>query len=480
MQGLVAFGAYVPRLRLQRAAAVQANAWFNPALKAQAKGERAIANWDEDAITMAVEAARDCIGAHDRARIGQAILASTTLPFQDRQNVGVVAQALSLRRDIGTLDIAGSQRAGTSALIQALRGSGETLIVASERRRTKAASPQELGYGDAAAAFLVGSENVVAKLVVAHSEAVDFVDHFRGHGPQSDYDYGWEERWIRDEGYNKLLPPAVSAALKRADLTGADIAHLCVPVAMRGVAPGLAKRLGIAEERVRDVLAANLGDAGTAHPLVMLADALAAAKPGERILVIGFGQGVDVLVFETTPALAKLPARLGVQGWLKRRKAETNYQRYLTWNDLVTIERGMRAEGGALPPTLSSGYRNMEMLLGLMGGKCRICGTVQWPQSNVCVNPNCNAFHSQDDHPFAEKLGKIMSYTADQLTYSPDPPACYGMVVFDEGGRFMADFTDVDSESLAVGARMRMTFRVKEFDSQRGYTRYFWKAAPAA
>ncbi|HEV3397019.1 MAG TPA: 3-hydroxy-3-methylglutaryl CoA synthase, partial [Xanthobacteraceae bacterium] len=61
MTGILAFGAYIPRLRLARRAIAEANGWFNPALKSQAKGERAICNWDEDAVTMAVEAARDAL-----------------------------------------------------------------------------------------------------------------------------------------------------------------------------------------------------------------------------------------------------------------------------------------------------------------------------------------------------------------------------------------------------------------------------------
>ncbi len=65
MTGITAFGAYIPRRRLQRKAVAQANAWFAPNLAGGAKGERAMANWDEDALTMAVEAARDCLPATD-------------------------------------------------------------------------------------------------------------------------------------------------------------------------------------------------------------------------------------------------------------------------------------------------------------------------------------------------------------------------------------------------------------------------------
>src|ERR1035437_330962 len=92
--GIVAFGAYVPQLRLARQAIVQANAWFNDAAQSLAKGERSMCNWDEDAITMAVEAARDCLQGVDRRNVGDVVLASTTLPFDDRQNAGLLAKAI--------------------------------------------------------------------------------------------------------------------------------------------------------------------------------------------------------------------------------------------------------------------------------------------------------------------------------------------------------------------------------------------------
>ena len=67
--GILSYGAYIPRLRLSRRAIADANGWLNPALKAQGKGERAICNWDEDPVTMAVEAARDALAGIDRADV---------------------------------------------------------------------------------------------------------------------------------------------------------------------------------------------------------------------------------------------------------------------------------------------------------------------------------------------------------------------------------------------------------------------------
>ncbi|MBL8664010.1 MAG: hydroxymethylglutaryl-CoA synthase family protein [Candidatus Odyssella sp.] len=479
MPGIIAYGGYVPRLRLQRKSMVEANAWFNPGLAAYGKGERAICNWDEDAVTMAVAAVRDCLsgsGGTEPPKLDAIYLASTTLPFQDRQCATLLATALDLPDGIETLDLTTSQRAATSALIAGLKRGGNVLVAASEHRRTKAASQLELLYGDGAAALLLGEGDGIAKLIATHSVSADFVDHFRGEGES--FDYLWEERWIRDEGYMKLVPQALAGLAEKAKVKGADIAHFILPTIFRGVPEGVAKRLGIPDGAVRDNLQAGLGNTGVAHPIVMLVHALQHAKPGEKIVVVGFGQGCDALLFEATSAIARLTPRDGIVGALKRGRAEANYNRFLAFNNLVAQDGGMRSEIDRNTP-LSMLYRNRDMLTSLLGGRCTKCGTRQFPKSHICVNPNCGALDTQEDAPFANTGAAIVTWSADWLTYTPDPPAHYGMVQFDGGGRMMADFTDVDSGSFDVGTKMRMVFRVREYDKQRGFRKYFWKATPA-
>ena len=480
MIGITHFGGYLPRLRLQRKAIAAAHSWMNPGAGAGAKGERSMANWDEDAVTMAVEAARDCLTGQDRTGIDAAYLGSTTLPFSDRQCAGIMAAALGLPDMIASADITSSQRAGTSALIQALAAvkSGDVrqaLIAASDSRRTKAASQQEMQFGDGAAAFVLGSENVLARYLGGASLSVDFVDHFRGEG--EDFDYNWEERWIRDEGYSKIVPRAIRAALTKVGLTGADIHHFILPCVFGGLAGSIAKICGIPAEAVADNLSSVCGDTGAAHAMVMLAHVLETAKPGARILVAGFGQGCDVLIFEATEALARRPANGGISGSLKTGRPETNYMKYLVFRGLVTWEKGMRAEKDN-KTALTTLYRKREMILGLIGGKCTKCGTAQYPSARICVNPNCNAVDSQEPYPFADQPASILSWSADFLTFSMDPPQHYGMVTFDGGGRFLADFTDCEAGQVESGMRVRMVFRIKDFDEKRGFRKYFWKAVP--
>jgi 3-hydroxy-3-methylglutaryl CoA synthase len=484
MSGILSFGAYVPRLRLQRRAVAEANAWYAPALLAGARGERAMANWDEDAITMAVEAGRDCLPVadplNDRAFIDAIYLASTSAPFADRLNSGIAARALSLPTAIGSMDIAGSQRAGLSALIAALEGveSGRMhspLVLAADRRKARAASAQELAFGDGAVALTLGTENVIARFLGSHSIAVDFVDHFRAAG--ADFDYGWEERWIRDEGFSKIVPVAIRNLLDKTQTSGAEIAHFIFPCPFARLDQQIAARCRIDGTKVRDNLAVRVGDTGAPHALLMLAHVFEHAQPGEKILVAQFGQGCDVLLFEATDELARFGRRDRVSAVLERRREETNYLKFLAFNGLVELEKGMRAEADR-KTALSVLHRNSDMLMGLVGGKCRVCGTAQFPRSRICVNPNCNAIGSQEAYSFAECEGTILSWSADFLTYSPAPPNHYGMITFADGGRFMADITDVEQGQIDSGAKVRMAFRVKDIDEKRGFRRYFWKAVP--
>lgn len=481
MIGITSFGAYVPRGRLNRAVAAKANAWVNPGLMAQARGERAMAGWDEDSLTMAVEAARHALAGR-KTDVGAVYLGSTTHPFADRQNAGVVAGALDLPEAVATADFAGSLKAGTAALLAGLDRiaaghGGEVLAVAAERRRARAASAQELMYGDAAAALTLGSSGVIAEYLGGHSVSTDFVDHYRAAGQP--FDYHWEERWLRDEAMQKWLPDAIRAGLAKLGIAPDAVDRFLLAEPAPRLAAEVAKRVGIVDAAVADGLLGVVGQSGAAHAPLMLAAALEAAKPGQTLVVVGFGQGCDVLAFRVTPAISQLAPRTAVAACLARRREEQDYAKFQAFNEVVTLEKGLRAE--ANPQTaLSTMYRNRRMLLGLVGGRCRKCGTPQFPAALRCVNPGCHHAGEMDPYHFADEPARIRTWSSDWLTYTPEPPAHYGMIEFERGGRFMADITDWDPGQVSVGQPVRMVFRVRGRDPQRGMIRYFWKAAPLA
>lgn len=475
MIGITAYGAYYPRARLCKKAIAEANAWFDAGLNALAKGERAICNWDEDTLTMGVEAAKNCLHGADSAKLASLYFASTTFPFLDRQNSVVVSEALNLPSSLRTMDIAASQRASTSALVALLEGNNDkqALLVAAEHRKTKAGSRSEMLWGDGAAAVMVGCENILAEFIAAETAAVDFVDHYRGE--EASFDYDWEERWIRDEGFMKIVPAVVDSLLQKSNLKNDDIAHFVIPTDQARTPAALAKRLGISADAVIDNGISTVGVAGAAQPILLLAAALEKASPGDIILVAGFGQGCDALLFRATELVNKIKPSHGPRAAIAHRRAETNYNKFLSFNNLVERDIGKRGE--ADKQSYLSGYnRRKDLLTGFIGGKCRECGTVQVPREKYCVNPECHSLDSQDDHFFSGETGTVKTWTADRLTFDWNPPAYFGMVQFESGAKLMMDFTEVEEGGIDAGSKVSFHFRIKQFDSQRGFRKYFWKA----
>ena len=480
MIGITSYGAYIPRLRLNRRAIFQNMGWFAPAIVMVAQGERSMCNWDEDALTMAVAASRDCLIGQDKSVLDGLYLASTTLPFADRQNAGIVATALNMPSDILAADFTASQRAGTNALLVALESvkSGErrnVLVTASDMRKTKPGDFYEMWFGDGAASLMVGSQNVIADFKGSYSTCYDFVSHYRGNDKQ--FDYRWEERWTRDEGYAKIIPEAVKGLTDKLGITIDEVDRLIYPCFFKTEHKNIARKLNADPEKIVGNLHAECGETGVAHPLVMFVRALEDAKPGDRIIVAGFGQGCNALYFVVTDAITKLTSRIGVAGCLANKVTTNNYARWLKFRDLIDPEMGIRAEAST-QTAMTTLWRKRKMLLGLVGGKCRECQTPQFPQMDICVNPNCGAHHSQDDYEFADVAAKIKTFTSDLLAVSVDPPHKYGMIQFKGGGRMMADFTDCEFDDLKVGLPIQMVFRKRVQDKHRGFVNYFWKAAP--
>ena len=475
MVGILRAGAYVPQRRLERAAIYEANKWFAPGLKGSAKGSKAIGNWDEDAITMAVEAARNCLSGYERAHVSGLSICSTTLPFSDRLNSGIAKEALTLPDTTGATDVTGSRRAATSELIKILDGTSTRLCIASDNRKAKPASPAEMNYGDGAAALLVGDGDIIARYLGGRSITIDFVDQFRT--ARAEFDYAWEGRFARDEGYQKILGVAILEALKELGIKGDQIDHAIIAAPVRNVPQMLAKKAGINPEAVTDDLMSSVGDVGAAYPFLMLANVLEQASPGDKILVASFGQGADVLVFEATDAITNYQETSSVQTMIKSGMPDKNYHRYLFHRGLLDIEKGMRAEMDEKQPGTTLA-RSRKAVLGLVGGRCTKTGTVQFPKTDISVNPNSREAHTQEDYPLAERKAKIVTYTADSLTYSPDPPGYYGMIDFEGGGRMIAEFADASAEEVEVGCEMRMVFRIKAVDDRRDFKKYFWKATP--
>lgn len=482
MIGLLSYGAFLPRYRLDRGAIFKAMGWFNPATYGAARGERTVANHDEDSITMAVAAGIDCLRGFSREEVDGLFLGSTTLPFAERQGATLVASALDLPENTRTADLGGCHRAGTGALLAALDAAAagsvqRALVSAAECRVGKGGSTAEHLYGDGAAALLVGEGDAIAVPLGSHSVSADFVDTYRENGAR--FDRGWEDRWVRVEGFKKLLPTAIHGLLADLDLGIDAFAKVIYPCRYARDHGGIARKLGIAPEKLQDPLMGQVGDTGAAHSLLMLAHALATASPGDKLLVASVGSGCEALALEVTEHIDSLSARRGVNGSLTRRAELGSYEKYVTFRELREVDMGIRGEFQA-PTALSVLWRDHRQVMGLVGTRCTACGTPQFPAQNICVNPECGATNEMEPYRFSDRGGTVFTFTGDNLAFSVSPPAIYGTVEMNGGGKLFVDFTDCDLTTLRVGQRIEMTLRRKYHDRERGLSGYFWKACPIA
>jgi 3-hydroxy-3-methylglutaryl CoA synthase len=481
MVGIVSYGGYIPRYRLNRGLIYDQMGWLNPATIASARGEKAIANFDEDAITMAVAASLDCLRGRDRSEVDGAYFASTSLPFKERLNAGIITAALALGDHVRAADFTGGLKSSTTALLAASEavaagGVRNLLVAAADCRLGAPATPQEMIFGDAAAAFVVGSEDVAAELKGSYSTTYDFVDHFRG--PFAKFDRQWEDRWIRDLGFEFIIPDTLEGFFGKYSIKMEDFAKVIYPCHYGAERKKLNKRLGITPEQDQNNLLAEVGDAGSAHVMVMLSQALEQAAPGDNILVVGFGSGSDVLWFQATDQISNGSKSLGVSGHLATKKDLDKYGKYLVWRDILPADLGPRAEED-IWTRWSFDWRQRKTIYGLYGSTCTACGTVTFPPQRICVNPDCGAVDQTEPILLSDKKSTVFNFTGDNLVASNDPPAICGTVEFETGGRFQFDFTDCDVEDLSVGMQMEMSFRRRTYDAKRGISRYFWKAVPA-
>jgi 3-hydroxy-3-methylglutaryl CoA synthase len=451
--------------------------WFNPATAGLAKGEKAVANYDEDSLTMAVAAGSDCLADIEREKITALYLASTTFPNKERSNASIASGALNLSPNIRTAEFSGCLKSATTALISALNepDSEVTMICASDSRLGKAGGTQEQLFGDGAAAVVVGSDHVIASLIGHYSLSYDFADQRRMDSDK--FTRSWEERWIREAGYSRIIQEAIGGLLTKCKLQINDISKVIYPPISIRDHKAMTKSLGLEQDKVQAHLMESVGNTGSSHPLLMLIGALEEARAGDKILVTSFGSGSDALLFQVTEEIEKLKARERLKKNLNYKRELEHYTKYLSFKGMLEKEIGIRGEEIA-PTSLSLTWREQNAILKLVGAKCRACGTPQFPRDIVCINPECGVVDQMEDYAFSDKRGHLFTYTADHLTYSEDPPALYGIVDFEGGGRYWFDIADCLQESIKVGQAVQMTFRRRYLDEARSIAGYFWKATP--
>lgn len=469
MIGITSYGAYVPFYRLGREE--MARAWG----KASLGGEKAVANFDEDSLTMAVGAAMDCFKGIDRNSVGGVYFASTTSPYREKQAASLLAVATDLPRQILTADFADSLRCGTTALRGALdavkSGSAKNVLVsASDCRLGATDGDMEQIFGDGAAALLVGDSGVLATIEAIHTHSEEFVDMWRK--KEDDFVRSWEERFVVTYGYMQNIQEAITTLLKKNNLTPKDFAKVVFYAPDPRSHLAVARGLGLdVKTQVQDPLFDRLGNAGCASPLLQLIAALEQAKPGDRILWASYGDGSDAFILRVTEEINKVRGKRGVKGSLSLKGKLGNYEKYLRFRQLTEREAPRRE---AEPISVPQLWRDRKAVFNLYGVRCRRCGTLQYPLERVCHV--CRTRDEMDPVRLSDKVGEIFTYAVDHLAATVDPPTILTVLELEGGCRFYCAMTDAAPDEVKVGMPVELTFR--KIHEAGGLYHYFWKCRP--
>lgn len=471
MAGITSFGAYIPFYRLAHKEI--ARAWGGRA----GEGERAVANVDEDSITMAVEAVRDLLANRDGREVDGLMFATTTSPYSEKQASALIATAADLRNDVRTADYTSSLRSATTATFAALdsvkAGSAANVVIAAAD--TRLAPPKSAGerlFGDAASAIAVGRDKVIADLIASHSTVDEMTDVWRKDGDP--FVSGWEERFAITQGYQRVVRQTVSEMFERSAIGPSQISKAIFYAPDAGTLAGTAKSLGLKAEQLPDHLFATVGNTGTAMPLLVLSSVLEDARAGEKLLVVGYGSGCDALLFEVTDEIENaksVAGRRGVKGHLESKAYLDSYERYAKFRELIDTEAARRQAPSASAPLI---LRRRDDIYRLHGYRCLTCGKVQYPRQRVCIS--CQSRDNFESVRLVDKPAKLFTFTLDYLNADPDPPSVMSVVDFEGGGRVYLMMTDRNPADVKIDQSVEMTFR-RMYEAE-GFTNYYWKCRP--
>ena len=466
MVGIAAYGAYIPRYRL----GAETVGW-------NSRQERAVANFDEDSVTMAVAAGSDCLARRDRSLIDGIVFASTTPPYAEKQCAAIVAAALDLRNDIFAVDVANVLRAGTNALLTAVDAVasgrvGQVLVVVADSRQGPPRGETERASGDGAAAFVIADQGVVAEHVGSHSVTDNMLDAWRS--PGDPFVRTWEDRFATEEGIERILPGAVSGYCQRTGAALSDVAKLALyaPDARRH--SRLARQLGFADSQVQDPLFGSVGNTGAAFAPMLLASALETAAPNDLLLTVSYGDGSDVVGFRATAAIAHAARpSMGVSGWVETKRILGHYETYARWREVWTLDDASRRPAAA-SPSVSALWREEDKNVRLYGARCRNCGYVQYPAQRVCVE--CRKIDQGEPLRLSETPAELFTYSMDYIAGAVDTPLVVAVVDFEGGGRVLCMMTDRELDEVRIGMPVEMSFR--KLRVVNGIHNYYWKAIP--
>ncbi|MHA1232167.1 MAG: OB-fold domain-containing protein [Candidatus Helarchaeota archaeon] len=475
MVSIKSWGTYLPGYKLPRKKI--AEAWDFPSLP----GTKSVSNYDEDSITMAVEAGLECLKGIDPSTIDGLFFASTTAPYAEKLNASFITQVLDLNNDILTNDFLGTTRAATTALRVAYDTikSGDAnniLIVSSDKRDPEPLTMYEYAFGDGASALLISNDPGVASIEGYYSVNENTVGPYRR--SFDEFVRTFEIKVETKLNYLNAMSRAFKGLMERFELTSDKInkaVYYAPDPRFHGI---LAKTMKFDKKAVVDTFWMDISNIGTPLAFLMLATVFEKTKEGQNVLLGGYGDGADAFYLITTDKSKEIAKdRMRVKKRIRKQKTMDNYNTYLKNRYLIKSKKPRTRKASPVQV-----WREVDRVHKLYGIKCKSCGTVQYPNWRACMV--CGAKDNWELYKLP-RHGKIYTFTLDHLIdaeYFETPvPRC--VIDVDGGGRILLDMTDCNPYEVKIGDEVDIVFRKMheggDLEQHQNMIGYYYKCKPS-
>jgi hydroxymethylglutaryl-CoA synthase len=294
--GIVSYGVYIPKYRIR--VNEIARVWGDKDNIAQSLRvfEKSVPDMDEDAVTIAVEAARNAVmrAQIDPCRIGAIYTGSESHPYAVKPTGTIVGEAICTSSTFTAADFEFACKAGTAAVQACLGLVSSNLIdlgMAIGTDVSQGAPGDMLEYTAAAggAAYIIGSKDLAAEIEGMYSFTTDTPDFWRREGMPYPEHGG---RFTGEPAYFKHVTSAARGLMEKLKTKPEDYDYAVFHQPNGKFPVRAAKMLGFSQEQIDPGLVVPMiGNTYSGSCLIGLAATLDVAEPGERIFVTSFGSG---------------------------------------------------------------------------------------------------------------------------------------------------------------------------------------------
>lgn len=337
--GIAGYGCKIPYYRIKTQDI--AEAWdkeIHPEISLLVK-EKAVPGFDEDAITLAVEASVNALSRSGikTTEIGAVFIGSESHPYVVKPSAVTVAEALGISNLYFSADTEFACKAGSAAMqiVIGMVASGmikSGLAIGADTAQGAPGDALEFTAASGAGAYIFARENLVAELIDTLSYTSDTPDFWRR--PRQIFPkHGG--RFTGEPAYFKHVENATNAFFKKTGTKPNDYDHVIFHMPNGKFPRSAGKKLGFTSDQLKFSLTVDMiGNPYSAASLIGLANVLDHAEPDQMILVTsyGSGSGSDTFSFKTTKRL------IIVRDQAPLTQYYINHKKYITYTKYVRMK----------------------------------------------------------------------------------------------------------------------------------------------